>query len=462
MLLEKETLDRYGYFSSSLSNGSRKLVVVKCDYCYGIFTKNNKDRTDQNKVLDRDACRKCRFKKRADISSIKYGVDNPSKLSSVKDKIRNANSDRLKSDEYKKQIKKTNLEKYGVENAMQSKEIKEKYNKIFKNKYGVANPMQVPEIAKKANDNMIKSKINNGTIISIDNKTRPQLAKEQGFSRSHFGKLVVKYGLEKALTMEPQQSSLEVLMENWLQSIDVEYEKQFYVGNYIADFKVGNLLIECDGLYWHSEAGDKPNNYHIKKKQHYTEAGYKSLFFRSDELLTKFDIVKSIILHNLRKTERKIGGRKCEFHFNKVKRRWLDENHLMGKGYGDTYELWYNNECVCVMQVRRLSGANYEISRFCPALNTNVIGGFSKLLKEVEKRKRTLPLETLKTYIDMRYGLGDYLTCLGFVEQKTFPSFKWTDGERTIHRLRFRGNSGYDKGLQKIWDCGQKPFLKVY
>ena len=37
-------------------------------------------------------------------------------------------------------------------------------------------------------------------------------------------------------------------------------------------------------------------------------------------------------------------------------------------------------------------------------------------------------------------------------------SFKWTDFETTIHRMAFKKNSGYNKGLCKIWDCGQKKF----
>ena len=39
-------------------------------------------------------------------------------------------------------------------------------------------------------------------------------------------------------------------------------------------------------------------------------------------------------------------------------------------------------------------------------------------------------------------------------------SFKWPDFKNTYHRLNFRGNTGYDKKLRKIWDCGQAKWIK--
>jgi hypothetical protein len=63
------------------------------------------------------------------------------------------------------------------------------------------------------------------------------------------------------------------------------------------------------------------------------------------------------------------------------------------------------------------------------------------------------------TFIDLRYGDGSYLSDLGFKYNHTYPSFKWTDGQITLNRLRFPGNSGYDHGLFKIWDCGQAKWI---
>jgi hypothetical protein len=67
-----------------------------------------------------------------------------------------------------------------------------------------------------------------------------------------------------------------------------------------------------------------------------------------------------------------------------------------------------------------------------------------------------------QTFIDLRYGDGDYLQSFGFKELSCHTSFQWTDGLDTFHRMKFKGNSGYEAGLFKIWDCGQRKMVKTY
>ena len=64
------------------------------------------------------------------------------------------------------------------------------------------------------------------------------------------------------------------------------------------------------------------------------------------------------------------------------------------------------------------------------------------------------------TFIDKRYGLGGYLKDMGFKHMNESLSFKWTDFNETFHRMNFKGNTGYDHGLFKIWDCGQAKWEK--
>lgn len=68
-------------------------------------------------------------------------------------------------------------------------------------------------------------------------------------------------------------------------------------------------------------------------------------------------------------------------------------------------------------------------------------------------------LFSITTFVDQRYGTGDYLLNLGFSFKGMHTSFRWTDCKNTFHRMNFRGNSGYNKGLHKIWDCGQSKWV---
>jgi len=36
----------------------------------------------------------------------------------------------------------------------------------------------------------------------------------------------------------------------------------------------------------------------------------------------------------------------------------------------------------------------------------------------------------------------------------------WTNGKNCFHRMKYKNNSGYKMGLNKIWDCGQKKYIK--
>jgi hypothetical protein len=199
------------------------------------------------------------------------------------------------------------------------------------------------------------------------------------------------------------------------------------------------------------------NDYHVRKRQLYLDAGYRPFFFREDEICTKPNIVLGIIKNALG-LSRKVYARKCQI-VKLESTEFFHKHHLMGIGQGYGLGLEYQNELVCAVQIRRKKDKVFEISRFCSAPGISVVGGFSKLLAAVVKTSQP---DNIITFIDLRYGMGDYLEGLGFEKHKTYPSFKWTDHIKTYHRLQYPGNTGYEKGMRKIWDCGQTKFVKNY
>ena len=202
------------------------------------------------------------------------------------------------------------------------------------------------------------------------------------------------------------------------------------------------------------------DDYHISKQRLYRKNGYDSLFFRSDEILNSPEIVRSILLNRLG-ISKPIYARKCQIKevSTKESTEFLQNNHLMGKGAGFSIGLYHEEELVFLGRFRRTKDNNWDISRMCPKIGLSVVGGYSRVLKRFEREKSP---DLLSNFIDMRYGSGEYLTAFGFVKTSLFPSFKWTNGRETFHRMRFRGNSGYEQNLVKIWDCGQKKMVKKY
>ena len=155
MIDSELTKEKNGYRSEDLSIGSSRNVYVKCDYCNEYTIKTYKAYIKQRDPVAKDSCGKleCKYKKREDISLAKYGVKNSAQRQEVRNKIRDTNIDRLQSKEFKQQIKKTNLERYGNENPMLVQSIVDKQKQTLLDKYGVDNIMKYSDTAKEAAKN---------------------------------------------------------------------------------------------------------------------------------------------------------------------------------------------------------------------------------------------------------------------------------------------------------------------
>lgn len=80
MILEQETFEKYGYYSSELKYNSGKWIICKCDYCNNRVEKINSNRNFSFEKFNKDCCRKCIKYKNIDIWRLKFGDgyrDNP-------------------------------------------------------------------------------------------------------------------------------------------------------------------------------------------------------------------------------------------------------------------------------------------------------------------------------------------------------------------------------------------------
>jgi hypothetical protein len=244
-----------------------------------------------------------------------------------------------------------------------------------------------------------------------------------------------------------------------------------------------NIAFEFNGLYWHSEIY-KDRVYHLNKSKECLDNGIELFHIWEDDWNYKQDIVKSMILNKLGRTPNKIFGRKCEIKEiidNKLIRNFLETNHIQGfVGSKIKIGLFYDNELVSLMtfgNLRKSLGqknqeGTYEMLRFCNKLNTNVIGGASKLFKYFI---RNYQIEEVISYSDSSRGQGNLYNKLGFtLLHETEPNYYWViDGKRQ-HRFNFRKDKlvreGADpnkteiqimneKGYYRLFDCGSKKWI---
>ena len=272
------------------------------------------------------------------------------------------------------------------------------------------------------------------------------------------------YAVKIHCLIKKNKTNLESKMELILK----ETEKTFIYNEWFQEAKIRpdfllpqeNIIIECNGFRWHSDEFIKNKNFHQSRLKKIERNGYSGLFFNSDEILNKTSVVKSIIKNKIGISNR-LFARKCKVLSisSKVAREFFIENHLMGNGSGRTYSLISNDEKIAAaIQVRwtRKDLKFLDISRFCTSNETSVVGGYSKLIKHVLLEEKP---NKIQTFVDRRYGSGIYLSQFGFKKETEGLSFVWTDGKKAFHRMKFPANSGYERGLFKIWDCGQAKWV---
>ena len=247
-----------------------------------------------------------------------------------------------------------------------------------------------------------------------------------------------------------------------------------------------NIGFEVNGNYWHSEFScGKDKNYHLNKTKCAYNLGIKLIQIFEDEITNKPEIVKSRILNMLGLTENKVFARNClvKTISSNEKKKFLLENHIDGDSLSKyNYGLYFNDELLSVATFgeRKISGKKqFELIRFANKINTNVIGGFSKLLTHFLKDVKPL---NLITYSDIRWSGMDpnntvyYKNGFTFVKY-TSPNYFYEDKKKYIlrlNRLNFTKQKlikrGFDKnkteiqimtenGYDRIWDCGSMKFM---
>lgn len=471
----------------------------------------------------------------------KYGVENTMQIEASQKKSKKTKFELYGDENFnnREQAVKTNLEKFGVEHHLQSDEYMDKQRKTNLEKYGKEYTFLIDKCidgAKKTNqekygtdyyykssaflDKTHKEKLgriekilkDNNFIFDINNYSQIREKDEDGKLHYIFYKvkcLNCKTEFESTLkNISPIcracfpiafNSMFNIEFEDFLKSLNVIFVKnnRIIIKPFELDFYIPSLslAIELNGNYWHSEiSGEKNKKYHLHKTELCENKEIKLIHIFEDEWIYKKEIVKSRIRNLLAKTEHKIYARKCIVKeiSEEEKKNFLNNNHIQGNSINsEKLGLFYNNILVSIMTfskrrialgVKSTNKNEYELARFCSLLNTNVIGGFEKLLKHFIKGKSSL---SIITYADCRWsGINPEKTVYNknsftFL-YKSKPSYFYMNKKDYLHRhhrftfnkqsllKEFNGDPSktewqlaQENGYDRIWDCGTMKFEMV-
>lgn len=389
----------------------------------------------------------------------KYGTMYPAQSEEIKEKTRQTNIERYgvdnpsKSEEIKEKIRQTNLQNLGVEYPWQNREVLRRVRQATKDKYGAEHPMQSEEVKERVK----------------------QTCQE-------------KYGVPWACmrpearigsnNSEPNRRFAEILGQ-----YDVLYKREFHIGLYSYDFRVGDILIEINPSWTHntlwSPFGDHSprvtEDYHQKKSLLAEQHGFHCIH------IFDWDDPYKITQNFLIKKER-IYARKCKVVrvVGKLCNSFLSSYHLQGGCHGHDIKLGllYQNELVSLMtfgKPRYNKNYEYELLRYCSS--KLVIGGAKKLFKHFIQDYHPT---SIVSYCDRSKFQGEVYKNIGFIlSTKGVPTKHWYSSEENRHitsnLLRqmgydqlFKENHGkgtsneeliIQRGYLPIYDCGQDTYV---
>ena len=328
--------------------------------------------------------------------------------------------------------------------------------------------------------------VNNKTKIAIRCKEKYKDGSEHGIFYSRPDCLIQKHGCPKcSVNKSYAERELNDFIKSHYNGDIIEsyrgFDGQKEIDIFLPDINVG---FEYNGLLWHSSKY-KENNAMLDKLEKSESENIRLINIFEDEWNEKKDICKSRILNILGKSER-IYARKCEIKeigYNETK-EFLNKNHIQGMVPSKyNISLWYNNEIVSIMTfgaLRKNLGYakrenTFELLRFCNKINTNVIGGASKLFKYFVK---TYNPQEIISYADRRWSQGNLYVKLGFnFISNTKPNYSYIDGKKQvrINRYNLRKNILVEKygcpqnvteiefcrskGFYQVFDCGNKKYI---
>ena len=387
------------------------------------------------------------------------------------------------TDEWKNKIKKVSLKKYGVENYFQSNEFLEIRKKHNLEKYGVESYFQTDSFLSYRRTHNYDS-----FLEVLQSKHLKMLSSYEeyisfkddllfecidcGYTFTNNAHAPTKMCCKNCSNKPYSKKEKELV--SWIKETFnydiIENDKSILNGKELDIFvPEKNVAIEFNGSYWHSNACvDK--NYHLWKTEQCRDKNIRLIHIFEYEWDMKRDVCKSIISSALGVYERKIYARKCSIReiTSKEYKDFLDINHIQGSiNSSIRYGIFYKDELVSVIGFgkSRFKRDEIELHRFCSLLNTQVIGGFSKLIKHSGIRN-------FISYVDLAHFDGSGYTKCGFkLISRTKPSYIYFKGDeiktrmncqkhklssflKTYNNTLTEEENMFVNGYHKIYDCG--------
>lgn len=454
MLCTAETIQVFGYDPTSLSFGSKKKVVVKCDYCQTILHRGYGRYLEYRSAssIPMDTCTKCKSKKQHESIRQSGGMKEIQARREATNLQKYGTVAPANNPEIQEKIQQSNLIEYGTRHAVASPQVQKKIKTSILEKYGTENVFSLPEIREKSTQTMIAK-----------------------YGKAH----AVKYGKTEA----------EIL--KWLNANsngDFAPSHKILSPQHLDAYSPSHqLAVEFCGLYWHCEDSPNPRGrrYHFNKYAKCKEQNIRLITIFQDEWSQHSCGVKNYMRSLLLPPTRKFHARKCQIRpidADEAK-DFLNGTHI--QGYAKCFiamGIFDNRELLGVMTFSKhhrqgIGDSICVLSRMAFASDCMIVGGASRLLDAAVVHLKTLGYDKIVSWSDNRYSEGNVYSKLGFQLEKEYgPDYAYVDLKKNPY-IRISKQSCKKKnlgasptqtekekatelGLSRIWDCGKKKWSR--
>lgn len=380
----------------------------------------------------------------------KYGTPYPTQTDEVKQKISDTCQERYGSNSYltsdigKAKIEASMQDKYNVSSFSQSEEW-HKHTMLDSSKYSAF--LEFKQDVR----NFILTKFTSTPTLS-------DIAKVTGVHINTVGQYVLNNNCSDIVNYVYSQMEHEVytMLSSYDDSMIIERNTRNVITPYELDIYLPEyqVAIECNPTSTHNSTKGIYDNdglhyrYHKMKSDLCEKQGIFLFHIFGYDWTNRREIIESMLLNLIHKTPTTIYARKTEVREvdSITARQFLTENHRQGYANGKIrYGLYYNDELVSLMtfgKMRHTIGIDksslddcYELVRFCNKINTNVVGGASKLFKYFIKHHNPTQI---RSFSDKAHTRGNLYEILGFTKvRESEPGYVWVDGTTDIayHRM---------------------------
>lgn len=503
MNIELTCLNCSALFSAEYKHRSKKFCSRGCFFEY----------SKKHKIIGRKVDDSLRVARKCLVCSNNFTVRDSVKKTICSDKCRKIwNADPINKEKRLSLGRMIVNKNHGVNSIFEKEDFKNNYSTLISKKYGVENPMKHPDFVNKLQDTLrskhLLTLLPKLLINRLELLDSYSVNKSGSTSLSYNFKCLVCNNIFTSTVMGSgkipicrkcnpliQNSKLESLIRDFMNENDIVHldnnrkilngiEMDLYLDKY-------KLAIEVNGNYFHSEYhGGKDKNYHLNKTNVANQLDIRLVHILEDEILQNKEIVLSRLRNLLNLNTNKIFARKCKIKevSKNDSKNFLITNHIQGDSIDKIrYGLYYDDKLVSLMTFgspRRALGnrenkaEQFELVRFANIINTNVIGGFSRLLNHFIVNHKP---HRIISYADIRWsGLNANDTVYaknGFKYVGNTPPNYWYVKTNQFgvryHRYNFRKDKlvkeGFSrsmseweimklKGYDRIWDCGSMKF----